>query len=103
MKHFSKTSGFRLSLIVAAFAAALYLTPANAVSVKTAPVNGLSYTFQTAPTRFIDVDGTRLTLSTDTYLNSFAPDVPKDAAALLAATQEPLFVHCLDDKVMLAA
>ncbi|MDB5789629.1 MAG: hypothetical protein JWQ50_9544 [Caballeronia mineralivorans] len=32
MKHFSKMSGFRLSLIVAAFAAAFCLTPANAAS-----------------------------------------------------------------------
>jgi pimeloyl-ACP methyl ester carboxylesterase len=44
-----------------------------------------------------------LTLSTDTYLNNFAPDVPKDAAAVLAATQGPLFAHCLDDKVTVAA
>jgi pimeloyl-ACP methyl ester carboxylesterase len=44
-----------------------------------------------------------LTLSTDTYLNSFAPDVPKDAAAVLAATQGPLFAHCLDDKVSTTA
>jgi pimeloyl-ACP methyl ester carboxylesterase len=60
MKHFSKTSGFRLSLIVAGFAAAFYLMPANAASVKTAPVNGISTTFQTAPTQFINLDGTRL-------------------------------------------
>ncbi|MGV7243651.1 alpha/beta hydrolase [Caballeronia sp. M23-90] len=44
-----------------------------------------------------------LTLSTDTYLNSFAPDVAKDSAAVLAATQGPLFAHCLDDKVTVAA
>jgi pimeloyl-ACP methyl ester carboxylesterase len=44
-----------------------------------------------------------LTLSTDTYLNSFAPDVPKDTAAVLSATQGPLFAHCLDDKVTVAA
>src|SRR5258706_9932222 len=60
MKHFGKMSGFRLSFIVAAFAAAFCLTPANAASVKTAAVSGLSYTFQTAPTQFIDVGGTRL-------------------------------------------
>lgn len=44
-----------------------------------------------------------LTLSTDTYLNSFAPDLPKDAATVLAATQGPLFAHCLDDKVSTVA
>ncbi len=44
-----------------------------------------------------------LTLSTDTFLNSFAPDVPKDVAAVLAASQGPLFAHCLDDKVTSAA
>ncbi|KLU23605.1 hypothetical protein EOS_23370 [Caballeronia mineralivorans PML1(12)] len=32
MKHLSQMSGFRLSLIVAAFAAAFCLTPANAAS-----------------------------------------------------------------------
>ena len=32
MKHFGKMSGFRLSLIAAAFAAAFCLTPANAAS-----------------------------------------------------------------------
>jgi pimeloyl-ACP methyl ester carboxylesterase len=44
-----------------------------------------------------------LTLSTDTFLNSFAPDIPKDVAAVLAVSQGPLFAHCLDDKVTTAA
>ncbi|WP_250517793.1 alpha/beta hydrolase [Caballeronia sp. INDeC2] len=60
MKHFSKTSGLRLSLTVSVLAAAFYLMPANAASGRTAPVNGNSTTFQTAPTRFINVDGTRI-------------------------------------------
>ena len=44
-----------------------------------------------------------LTLTNDTFLNSFAPDVPKDVAAVLAVSQGPLFAHCLDDKVTTAA
>ncbi|MGV7243653.1 alpha/beta fold hydrolase [Caballeronia sp. M23-90] len=60
MKQFSKSSAFRLSLIVAAFAAAFYMTPASASVAKTAPASSSSYTFQTVPTQFIDVDGTRI-------------------------------------------
>jgi pimeloyl-ACP methyl ester carboxylesterase len=44
-----------------------------------------------------------ITLSNDTYLNTFAPDVPKDTAAVLAVSQGPIFAHCLDDKVAVAA
>lgn len=44
-----------------------------------------------------------LTLTKDTFLNSFAPDVPKTTAAVLAVSQGPLFAHCLDDKVTTAA
>jgi pimeloyl-ACP methyl ester carboxylesterase len=44
-----------------------------------------------------------LTLTNDTFLNSFAPDVPKATAAVLAVSQGPLFAHCLDDKVTVAA
>jgi len=44
-----------------------------------------------------------LTLTRDTFLNSFAPDVPKATAAVLAVSQGPLFNHCLDDKVTAAA
>jgi pimeloyl-ACP methyl ester carboxylesterase len=44
-----------------------------------------------------------LTLTQDTFLNTFAPDVPKDTAAVLAVSQGPLFAHCLDDKVTVAA
>jgi pimeloyl-ACP methyl ester carboxylesterase len=44
-----------------------------------------------------------LTLSTNTFLNSFAPDVPKSTAAVLAVSQGPIFQHCFDDKVTVAA
>jgi pimeloyl-ACP methyl ester carboxylesterase len=44
-----------------------------------------------------------LSLSTDTYVNSFAAFVPAAAAAVMAATQGPLFAHCLDDTVTVAA
>ncbi|CAM2149817.1 Pimeloyl-ACP methyl ester carboxylesterase [Pararobbsia alpina] len=44
-----------------------------------------------------------LTLTHDTFLNSFAPDVPKATAAVLAVSQGPLFSHCLEDKVSIAA
>lgn len=44
-----------------------------------------------------------LTLSTDTFLNSFGPDVPKDTAMILASAQGPLQAKCLDDKVTAAA
>lgn len=60
MKHFSKIASLRLSFIVSAFAVAFYLMPANAASAMATPVNGMSTTFQTVPTQFIDVDGTRI-------------------------------------------
>jgi pimeloyl-ACP methyl ester carboxylesterase len=44
-----------------------------------------------------------LTLTKATFLNDFAPDVPAAAAAVLAVSQGPLFQHCLDDKVTVAA
>jgi pimeloyl-ACP methyl ester carboxylesterase len=44
-----------------------------------------------------------LTLTRDTFLNNFAPDLPKATAAVLAVSQGPLFAHCLDDKVTVAA
>lgn len=44
-----------------------------------------------------------LTLSTDTFLNSFGPDVPKDTATVLASAQGPLQAQCLDDKITTAA
>ncbi|PRY04483.1 alpha/beta fold hydrolase [Paraburkholderia sp. BL25I1N1] len=44
-----------------------------------------------------------LTLSNDTFLNSFGPDVPRDTATVLASAQGPLLARCLDDKVTTAA
>jgi pimeloyl-ACP methyl ester carboxylesterase len=44
-----------------------------------------------------------LSISTDTFVKSFAPDIPNNIATVLAATQGPLFAHCLDDKVTVAA
>ena len=44
-----------------------------------------------------------LTLNTDTYLSSFAPDLPKDTSSLLATAQGPLNARCLTDKVSQAA
>ena len=44
-----------------------------------------------------------LSLSTDTFLKDFAPDVRKSIATVMAATQGPIFAHCLDDKVSVAA
>jgi pimeloyl-ACP methyl ester carboxylesterase len=44
-----------------------------------------------------------LSLSTDTFLQYFAPDLPKKIATVMAATQGPIFAHCLDDKVSVAA
>ena len=48
-------------------------------------------------------EGGFLTLSTDTYLTSFAPDVAKDTAAVLATAQGPIAARCLDDKLSVAA
>ncbi|CAB3810897.1 alpha/beta fold hydrolase [Paraburkholderia fynbosensis] len=44
-----------------------------------------------------------LTLNTETYLSSFAPDLPKDTSSVLAASQGPLNARCLTDKVSQAA
>jgi pimeloyl-ACP methyl ester carboxylesterase len=44
-----------------------------------------------------------LTRTNDTFLNSFAPDVARASATVLAVSQGPLFAHCLDDKVTVAA
>ncbi|REG48629.1 pimeloyl-ACP methyl ester carboxylesterase [Paraburkholderia sp. BL6669N2] len=44
-----------------------------------------------------------LTLNTDTYLSSFAPDLPKDTSSVLATAQAPLNARCLTDKVSQAA
>ncbi|MDR6376198.1 alpha/beta fold hydrolase [Paraburkholderia caledonica] len=48
-------------------------------------------------------EGGYLTLSTDTYLTSFAPDVSKDTANVLATAQGAINARCLDDKVSVAA
>jgi pimeloyl-ACP methyl ester carboxylesterase len=44
-----------------------------------------------------------LSIATDTFVKNVAPDVPKNIATVLAATQGPIFAHCLDDKVTAAA
>lgn len=44
-----------------------------------------------------------LSLDSATFLASFAPDLPKDDAAVLAASQGPVFNHVLQDKVTAAA
>jgi pimeloyl-ACP methyl ester carboxylesterase len=44
-----------------------------------------------------------VSLNTDTYLKYFAPDLPKADAAVLAATQGPVFHHVLQESVSVAA
>jgi pimeloyl-ACP methyl ester carboxylesterase len=44
-----------------------------------------------------------LSLNSDAYLTYFAPDLPKAEAAIMAATQGPVFNHVLQDRVSTAA
>jgi pimeloyl-ACP methyl ester carboxylesterase len=58
--------------------------------------------WQINPPLIVD-EGGYLTLPTETVLNVFAADVPKDKAQLLAVSQAPLFNHCFDDTISTAA
>jgi pimeloyl-ACP methyl ester carboxylesterase len=52
----------------------------------------------------IQVDsGGYLTLPQETVATYLAPDVPKPAIDIITATQGPLFAHCFDDKITVAA
>jgi pimeloyl-ACP methyl ester carboxylesterase len=75
-----------------------------------APDSGQSINDVTAPfptpawEKSLVVDeGGYLSVPTATILSVFAPDVPTAQAQLMAATQGPIFNHCLADKVTTAA
>ncbi len=75
-----------------------------------APAEGESITDITSPypapewqKGLMPDSGGFLSLSTDAYLKFFAPDLPKVDAAVMAATQGPVFNHVLQDRVTVAA